>query len=115
MAVLDGPLSHVLPVLWCHRIPPTLTCTIVTALDVSSFPYLCKVTLIWQCHVSQASIWQFQSKRLAIDYSDAPVLCPTSAGDALALSAAWIEAFPEVKFTVDDVILSVELQSHPGM
>ncbi|OJA19165.1 hypothetical protein AZE42_11937 [Rhizopogon vesiculosus] len=95
-------------------------------------------------------------KRLAINYSDAPVLCPASAGDALALSAAWIQAFPEVKhvnllwmmsfswieafpevkhvsmrgystvttgdlvciirrFAVDDVVLSVELQSHPGM
>ncbi|OJA19604.1 hypothetical protein AZE42_10259, partial [Rhizopogon vesiculosus] len=73
-------------------------------------------------------------KCLSIDYSDASVSCTASAGDALALSAAWIEAFPKVehvsmrgystvttgdliciicRFAVDDVLLLVELQSHP--
>lgn len=35
--------------------------TIVPASDVFCFPYLHRVTLIWQCRVSQASIRQFWS------------------------------------------------------
>ncbi|OJA10243.1 hypothetical protein AZE42_12877 [Rhizopogon vesiculosus] len=158
MAVLDGPLSHVLPVLWCHHIPPTLTCLGISLQDDDASPDY--ITTILRCvdycdsvgclllsispqsHscLAMSCIPGIHSavlvKRLAINYSDAPVLCPASAGDALALSAAWIEAFPEVKyvsmwgystittgdlvriicrFAVDDVILSVELQSHLGM
>ncbi|KAJ8579741.1 hypothetical protein M405DRAFT_848056, partial [Rhizopogon salebrosus TDB-379] len=158
MSVLDGPLSHILPVLRCHRIPPTLTVLGISLQDDDASPDY--ITTILRCvdycasvgclllsippqshsHLAMSCIPGIHSavlvKRLAIDYSDASGSCPASAGDVLALSAAWIEAFPEVKhvsmrgystvttgdlvhiickFAVDDVILSVELQSHPWM
>jgi hypothetical protein len=105
MSVLDGPLSHILPVLRCHRIPPTLTVLGISLQDDDASPNY--ITTILRCvdycasvgclllsippqshsHLAMSCIPGIHSavlvKRLAIDYSDASGSCPASAGDVL--------------------------------
>ncbi|KAG1837608.1 hypothetical protein C8R48DRAFT_782650 [Suillus tomentosus] len=114
---LNGPLSHVLAVLRSHLKPPTLTylglslqsqdasldylttilqcvgyCNSIGYLDLSlpaqGFSYSAMI-----CPGTQSVV---HVEHLAIS-SDAAGSCPASVGDALELSASWIEAFPLVK------------------
>ncbi|KAG0691826.1 hypothetical protein DFH29DRAFT_883639, partial [Suillus ampliporus] len=90
LSTLDGPLSHVLPVLRSHLKPPTLACLALSLQSHDTSPdYL---TTILRCvgYCNRAPNQQFTSDT----WRSAPR--PT-AGDALALSASWIEAFPLVK------------------
>ncbi|KAG1856268.1 hypothetical protein C8R48DRAFT_776092 [Suillus tomentosus] len=117
VSMLDGPLSHVLAVLRSHLKPPTLTylglslqsqdasldylttilqcvgyCNSIGYLDLSlpaqGFSYSAMI-----CPGTQSVV---HVEHLAIS-SDAAGSCPASVGDALELSASWIEAFPLVK------------------
>ncbi|KAG0698981.1 hypothetical protein DFH29DRAFT_1002368 [Suillus ampliporus] len=74
----------------------------------------------YNSHSLSAMIWPgthsaVRINHLAIDSSDAAGSSSAPAGDALALSAVWIEAFPEVKrvsiIAAADVEVSVKLQS----
>ncbi|KAG1878999.1 hypothetical protein F4604DRAFT_1923686 [Suillus subluteus] len=118
ISTLDGPLSHVLPVLRSLRKPPALGCLLLSlqARDASpdyittilqcvghcdSVRYL-RISLPPQSHSLSAMIWPgtrsaVRVNHLAIDTSDAAESSSAPAGDALALSAVWIEAFPTVK------------------
>ncbi|KAG1894226.1 uncharacterized protein F5891DRAFT_1195508 [Suillus fuscotomentosus] len=150
VSMLDGPLSHVLAVLQSHLKPPTLTylglslqsqdasldylttilqcvsyCNSIgylnLSLPVQGFSYSAMI-----CPGTQSVV---HVEHLAIS-SDAAGSCPALVGDALELSASWIEAFPLVKhvsmrgcsnltaehlihimcrFTAADVELSVKL------
>ncbi|KAG1831163.1 hypothetical protein DFJ58DRAFT_736763 [Suillus subalutaceus] len=119
VSTLDGPLSHVLPVLRSHHKPPTLSCLALSLQAHDASPdYLTAVlqcirycnsvgyldlSLPPQSHSHSAMIYSgtqsaIHVKHLGI-FSDVAGSCSTSAGDALlqALSASWIEAFPRVK------------------
>ncbi|KAG2094527.1 hypothetical protein BD769DRAFT_1678598 [Suillus cothurnatus] len=156
MSVLDGPLSHVLPILWNHHQTPTLNCLAISLQAHDTSPDY--ITAILQCisycnkieylllslplqsHSRLAMIYRpgthsaVHIKHLVIDYSDPSLSSSASAGDTLALSASWIEAFSQVKcitmrgystttagdlvnimhrFAASDVELSVELQQFP--
>ncbi|KAG2059226.1 hypothetical protein BDR06DRAFT_1003835 [Suillus hirtellus] len=114
----DGPSTHILPVLLSLHKLPALTCLALSlqAHDASpnyintilqcvshcdSVGYL-RLSLPPQSHSLSAMIWPGTSsavriRHLAIDSLDASRASSRSAEDALALSAVWIEAFPEVK------------------
>ncbi|KAG1789901.1 uncharacterized protein HD556DRAFT_1446689 [Suillus plorans] len=116
--MLDGPSTHILPVLLSLRKPPALACLALSLQAHNASPNY--ITTILQCvghcdsigylllslplqnHSLSAMIWPGTSsavrvRHLAIDSLDATGASSLSAGDALALSAVWIEAFPEVK------------------
>ncbi|KAG1785674.1 uncharacterized protein HD556DRAFT_1450438 [Suillus plorans] len=115
--MLDGPLSHVLPVLRSHLKPPTLAYLALSlqAHDASpdylttilqcvgycnSIRYL-DLSLPPQSHSHLAMVYPGTQSAVDVEHlvisSDAAGSCSASAGDELALSALWIEAFPLVK------------------
>lgn len=105
MSVLDGPLSHVLPILRNHRQTPTLTCLAISLQAHDASPHY--ITAILQCisycdkigylllslppqsHSRSAMIYRpvthsaVHIKHLAIEYSDPSLSSSTSAGDTL--------------------------------
>ncbi|KAG1720363.1 hypothetical protein EDD22DRAFT_854652 [Suillus occidentalis] len=118
LSVLDGPLTHVLPVLRSHYNPPSLACLGVSLQANDASPEY--ITTILQCvgccnSVSYLMVSLPQSysrsamicppgshsavriEHMAIDYSEASALGAGAAGDSLALSATWIRAFPQIK------------------
>ncbi|KAG1866119.1 hypothetical protein F4604DRAFT_1928132 [Suillus subluteus] len=157
LSVLDGPLTHILPVLRSHHNPPSLSClgvslqaddaspeyitTILQCVDCCDSVSYLMISLPPQNYSHSAMICPPSShsavrvKHMAIDYSEALVLGTPAAGDTLALSAAWIRAFPHLKhislrgystataedlvnimrrFAARDVELVVVLQNFPG-
>ncbi|KAG2747127.1 hypothetical protein P692DRAFT_20739637, partial [Suillus brevipes Sb2] len=118
LSILDGPLSHLLPVLRSHRKPQNLACLYISLQAHDPSPDY--ITSILQCvshcdsigylvlslpngHSSAAMMCSsgahsmVRIKHLVIDYSDGSVSVPGAGGDPLALSAAWIRALPQVK------------------
>ncbi|KAG1846349.1 hypothetical protein C8R48DRAFT_779579 [Suillus tomentosus] len=116
LSMLDGPLSHLLPVLRSHRAPQNFASLYIPLQAHDASPDY--ITSILQCishcdsigylvlslpnsHSSAAMSYlsgahsTVRIKHLTIDYSDGSV--PSAAGDTLALSAAWIQALPQVK------------------
>ncbi|KAG2107606.1 hypothetical protein DEU56DRAFT_762603, partial [Suillus clintonianus] len=116
LSILDGPLSHLLPVLRSHSKPQNLACLYISLQAHNPSPDY--ITSVLQCvsycdsighlvlslpngHSSAAMMClsgahsMVRIKHLVIDYSDGSV--PGAAGDPLALSAAWIQALPQVK------------------
>ncbi|KAG0697708.1 hypothetical protein DFH29DRAFT_878513 [Suillus ampliporus] len=116
LSILDGPLSHLLLVLWSHCKPQNLTCLYISLQAHNPSPNY--ITSVLQCvsycdsirhlvlslpngHSSAAMMClsgthsMVHIKHLVIDYSDGSV--PSAAGDPLALSVAWIQALPQVK------------------
>ncbi|KAG1726335.1 hypothetical protein EDD22DRAFT_961451 [Suillus occidentalis] len=115
---LDGPLSHVLLVLRSLRTLPTLTCLALSLQAHDALPdYLSSVlqcvdrcdsveylfiSLPSQIHSHSAMIWPgthsaVRVRHLAFDSSDIVRTSLPFAEDTLALSAQWIQAFPEVR------------------
>ncbi|KAG1854334.1 hypothetical protein C8R48DRAFT_776723 [Suillus tomentosus] len=117
ISTLDGPLSHVLPVLLSLHKPPALACLALSLQAHDASPYISTVlqcvdrcdsvgylyiSLPPQIHSRSAMIWPgthsaVRVKHLAIDSSDIAGSSTPFAGDVLALSALWVQAFPEVK------------------
>ncbi|KAG1905192.1 uncharacterized protein F5891DRAFT_1183129 [Suillus fuscotomentosus] len=116
LSTLDGPLSHLLPILQSHRKQQNLTCLHISLQAHDASPDY--ITSILQCvghcdsigylllslpnsHSSAVMMcWSgtrsmVRIKHLVIDCSDGSARCATS--DLLALSAAWIQALPQVK------------------
>jgi hypothetical protein len=105
MSVLDGPLSHVLPILRSHHQKPTLTCLGISLQAHDASPDY--ITAISQCisycdkigylllslppqnHSRSAMIYRpvthsaVHIKRLTIEYWDPSLSSSTSAGDTL--------------------------------
>ncbi|KAG2138747.1 hypothetical protein BD769DRAFT_1663475 [Suillus cothurnatus] len=115
---LDGPLSHILPVLRSLHTLPTLTCLALSLQAHDASPdYLSSVlqcvdhcesveylfiSLPSQIHSRSAMIWPgthsaVRIKHLAFDSSDIVRTSLPFAEDTLALSVQWIQAFPDVK------------------
>ncbi|KAG1728747.1 uncharacterized protein EDB91DRAFT_1253346 [Suillus paluster] len=95
-------------------LPAEILILIVTFLGAQDMRYVAQSlslsAMIWPGTHSAVRI-----NHLAIDSSDAAGSSSAPAGDALALSVVWIEAFPEVKhvsiIAAADVEVSVKLQS----
>ncbi|KAG1759617.1 hypothetical protein EDD22DRAFT_955695 [Suillus occidentalis] len=115
ITTLDGPLTHVLPVLLRLREPPALACLTLSLQAHDASPNY--ITTILQCvgHCASigyllvslppqndslsAMIWTGTHSAVCVRHLaiDSDVAGSSSAGDPLVLSAAWIEAFPGVK------------------